>query len=64
MGRLDVGLLGLQLLAATTQPGQPDATVSQLARELVAAGAAVFGVLGRVDLGGLGQHPLNLLADR
>ena len=64
IGGLDLGLLGLELLAAPPQPGQAGAAVGQLGGQLVAPSGPVLGVLGRVDLLGFGEHPVDFLADR
>ena len=58
------GLLGLELLAAATQPLAARAAIGQLGRQLVAARLPEALVIGGVGLGGLLEHRLDLLADR
>ena len=57
------GLLGLDLALGALQPRPARDRIGQLARQLVAARVAKLLVLGGVDLVGLGQDPLDLLAD-
>jgi len=64
IGRLRLGLLGLELLPAAPQPLDPRAAIDKLLGQFVAACVAVLGVLGRVSLSGLGEDPLDLLTDR
>ena len=64
IGNLRLGLLGLELLTAATQPGKPRAAIDQLGRKLVTPRTAIELVLAGVDLRRLAKHPLDLLADR
>jgi len=64
VGGLDLGLLGLEFLAPTTQPLQPRPTVSEPRRQLVTSRAAVLGVLGGVDSGCLFEHLIDFFTDR
>jgi hypothetical protein len=64
VGGLLVGLRLLELLLAAAQTLAARARIGELGRQLVAARLAEPLVLGRVRLGGLGEHLLGLLPDR
>jgi hypothetical protein len=64
MGLLLCALLALELLLAATQLLATRAPICKRGRQLIAAQVAQLGVLARVRLGGLRQHPLDLGADR
>jgi hypothetical protein len=57
------GLLGLELLLGALEPLAARDRVGQLRRKLIAARIAEPRVLGRVDRVGLGEDPVDLLAD-
>lgn len=59
-----VGLLALQLFFAAPQPLPTRTRIDQFARKLIAARVAEALVLLAIRSGRLGEHPLDLLADR
>ncbi len=59
-----VGLLPLELLLAAPQPLSPRARISQFARQLIAARVAEALILVSIRSRRLGEHPLDLVANR